>query len=65
MKVYIQKCMKILLTLVIVTCITFLGPLSIQYQIRTYKDISSGDGLIDVVEPTNIKGYPLVTDQSI
>ena len=51
--------MKILLTLVIVICITFLEPLSWQNQIGTYKDISSGEGLINMVEPTNIKGIRL------
>ena len=57
MKAYIQKCMKTLVILGVVTCITFLGSLSRQNQIESHRNISSeDDGLIDAVEPVNIKG---------
>lgn len=56
MKVYIQKRMKALVILGIVICITFLGALPRQNQIRSYKNIiSEYDDLIDIVEPINIK----------
>ena len=57
MKAYIQKPMKTLVILGVVTCITFLGALSSQNQIESYRNISSeDDGLIDAVEPVNIRG---------
>lgn len=57
MKVYIQKSMKALVLFGIVISITFLGALSSQNQIESYRNISSeDDGLIDAVEPVNIRG---------
>ena len=56
MKAYIQKPMKTLVILGVVTCITFLGALSRQNKVGSYINISSeDDGLIDIVEPINIK----------